>query len=118
MKKKVKAKMGMRASTESAGTSFEVRSSFVDDNGKRWRWAIDNRMRDYGEIDYERRIIRINYAMHKRERESLIDTLFHEELHRLFPNLSERAICAMTRVLLPTLSPRYRAWLYSRIRSR
>jgi len=36
----------------------------------------------------------------------------------LFPNLGERAICAMTRVLLPTLSPRYRAWLYSRIRQR
>jgi hypothetical protein len=118
MKKKVKAKMGLRGVAVRAGVSCDVRSELVDDNGKRWRWVVDNRMRDYGHIDFERRIIRINYAMHKRERESLIDTLFHEELHRLFPSLGERAICAMTRVLLPTLSPRYRAWLYSRIRQR
>ena len=96
----------------------DVRSIFIDDTGKRWRWVVDNRMRDYGDIDYGRRIIRINWEMHKRERESLIDTLFHEELHRLFPYLGERTICAMTRLLLPTLTRRYRAWLYARIRSR
>jgi hypothetical protein len=118
MKKKVKAKAGLGAAVVRAGVSRDVRSEFVDDNGKRWRWVVDNRMRDYGDIDFERRIIRINHDMHRRKRELLIDTLFHEELHRLFPSLSERAICAMTRVLLPTLSPRYRAWLYSRIRQR
>jgi hypothetical protein len=83
-----------------------------------WRWIVDDRMRDYGEINYSRRVIRINRAMHKREGELLIDTLFHEELHRMFPALGERAICGMTRLLLPTLSRRYRKWLYSRIRSR
>jgi len=118
MKKKVKAKMGMGAVVVRASVSCDVRSSFVDDSGKRWWWVVDNRMRDYGEIDFERRVIRINHALHKRQRELLIDTLFHEELHRLFPNLGERAICAMTRVLLPTLSQSYRAWLYSRIRQR
>ena len=84
--------------------------------GSRWRWIVDNRMRDYGDIDFERRIIRINHAMHRRDGELLIDTLFHEELHRLFPYLGERAISGMTRLLLPTLSKRYRNWLYSRIR--
>lgn len=83
-----------------------------------WRWIVDDRMRDYGEINYVRRVIRINRAMHKREGELLIDTLFHEELHRMFPLLGERAICAMTRLLLPTLSQRYRQWLYARIRMR
>jgi hypothetical protein len=77
--------------------------------GRRWRWIVDNRMRDYGDIDFERRIIRINHAMHRREGELLIDTLFHEELHRLFPYLGERAISGMTRLLLPTLSKRYQA---------
>lgn len=110
--------MGLRAVSTRASIATDVRSTFVDDNGKRWRWVVDDRMRDYGDIDFERRVIRINHAMHKRERELLIDTLFHEELHRLFPNLGERAICAMTQVLLPTLSPQYRSWLYSRIRRR
>ena len=110
--------MGLQSACIRTAAASDVRSTFVDDNGKRWRWVVDDRMRDYGDIDFERRVIRINHAMHKRERESLIDTLFHEELHRLFPNLGERAICDMTRTLLPTLSPRYRAWLYSRIRRR
>ena len=37
---------------------------------------------------------------------------------RLFPYLGERAIGCMTGILLPTLSQRYRSWLYSRIRRR
>ena len=83
-----------------------------------WRWIVDDRMRDFGDIDYNRRIIRINRDLHKREGELLIDTLFHEELHRMFPQLGERAICLMTKLLLPTLSTRYRTYLYSRIRER
>lgn len=118
MKKNVKSKVGASGAYLREAASNDVRSFFVDDNGKRWRWVVDNRMRDYGDIDYERRVIRINHAMHKRERESLIDTIFHEELHRLFPSLGERAICALTRTLLPTLSRQYRSWLYSRIRQR
>ena len=85
---------------------------------KSWRWVIDNRMRDWGDIDFQRRVIRVNHAMHKREGERLIDTLFHEELHRLFPRLGEWAVCLMTKALLPTLSKRYKAQLYARIRVR
>src|SRR5215470_5797389 len=116
--KKVKSKTGRSTAWSPSTTSCDIRSSFIDSRGRRWRWIVDNRMRDYGDIDFERRIIRINHAMHRREGESLIDTLFHEELHRLFPYLGERTICAMTRLLLPTLTKRYRAWLYARIRSR
>ena len=116
--KKSKAKSGRGFAQAALAAAPEVRSVFIDAAGKRWRWVVDNRMRDYGAIDYSRRIIRINRDIHKRERESLIDTLFHEELHRLFPYLGERTICAMTRLLLPTLTKRYRAWLYARIRPR
>jgi hypothetical protein len=116
--KKTKAKAGRALIQAAISGPPDVRSTFIDDEGKRWRWVVDNRMRDYGAIDYVKRMIRINREMHRRERESLIDTLFHEELHRLFPYLGERTICAMTRLLLPTLTKRYRAWLYARIRSR
>ena len=75
-------------------------------------------MRDFADIDYERRIIRINREMHARDGEMLLDTLFPEELHRMFAYLGERAITCMTSILLPTLSQRYRSWLYSRIRRR
>jgi hypothetical protein len=85
---------------------------------KSWRWVVDDRMRDYGDIDFERRVVRINRALHRREGELLIDTLFHEDLHRMFPRLGEWAICLLTRALLPTLSRRYKARLYARIRRR
>jgi hypothetical protein len=113
---KARAKAGNWVTSSPAAASRDVRSILVDQEGKRWRWIVDDNMRDYGDINFERRVIRINHAMHREHRELLIDTLFHEELHRLFPNLSERAICALTTTLLPTLSTRYRSWLYSRIR--
>jgi hypothetical protein len=119
VKKRTKSRASRSSKSWSPATvSVDIRSIFIDNQGKRWRWVVDDRMRDYGDIDYERRIIRINRAMHARNRESLIDTLFHEELHRLLPFLGERAVCALTRLLLPTLSTRYRRWLYGRIRQR
>jgi hypothetical protein len=116
--KKVRSKAGHWTTWSPSTTSNDVRSTFIDDMGKRWRWIVNDRMRDYGDIDFERRIIRINRVLHLREKEPLIDTLFHEELHRLFPGLSERAICKLTEVLLPTLSSRYRKWLYRRVQRR
>ena len=116
--KKRRSKAGTFSAVCRTSATMDVRARAVDAMGRQWLWVVDNRMRDYGDIDFERRVIRINHAMHKEERGSLIDTLFHEELHRLFPGLGERAICAMTRILLPTLSRQYRSWLYSRIRQR
>ena len=115
---KAKSKAGKSAARSYAAASKGVRASAAKAEPESWRWVVDNRMRDYGDIDYGRRIIRINHAMHKRDGELLIDTLFHEELHRLFPRLGEWAICLMTKVLLPTLSEKYKARLYSRIRIR
>jgi len=101
----------VRSKTYSQTTMLPARA----DDGP-WRWIVDNRMRHYGETNFERRVIRINKHLHQKNGELLIDTLFHEELHRMFPYLGERAVCAMTKLLLPTLSPRYRARLYARLR--
>jgi hypothetical protein len=118
MTKKTRSKAGNFPGNTLSSSFVDVRSRVLDAKGQQWFWVVDNSMRHYGEIDYERRVIRINHAMHREERGALIDTLFHEELHRLFPALGERAISSMTRLLLPTLSRQYRAWLYSRIRQR
>ena len=65
MKKKVRSKVGASGTFSRMAISSDVRSYVVDDSGKLWRWVVDNRMRDYGDIDFERRVIRINHAMHK-----------------------------------------------------
>ena len=118
MHKRSKARSGRAKAWSPTAISTDFRSAYIDKKGLRWRWVVDNRMRDYGDIDFERRIIRINRERHALDGESLIDTLFHEDLHRLFPYLGERTVCCMTEALLPTLSARYRSWLYARIRRR
>jgi len=80
-----------------------------------WIWVIDNKMRDYGEVHYDTRIVRINKQLHKRTKELLIDTLLHEELHIRYPLLSERGICALTERTLPHLTKSRRSTMYKRL---
>ena len=72
MAKKVKSKSGRSMERMPSIPSSDIRSSFIDCRGRRWRWVVDNRMRDYGDIDYERRVIRINRNIHRRDGELLI----------------------------------------------
>jgi hypothetical protein len=75
-------------------------------------------MRDYGETDYERQIVRINRALHRKHGVSLLDTLLHEEFHVQYPFLIERMVCELTSVCLPRLSARDKARLYAKLRRR
>ena len=75
-------------------------------------------MRDYGETDYGRQIVRINRALHRKHGVSLLDTLLHEELHVQYPFLIERMVCELTSVCLPRLTARDKARLYAKLRRR
>ena len=46
--KKAKAKGGRGLAQSAIVGAPQVRSVFIDAAGKRWRWVVDNRMRDYG----------------------------------------------------------------------
>jgi hypothetical protein len=97
-------------SMSSAAVQFVLRDT------KGWKWVVDDRMRDYGETDYERRIVRINCELHRKHRVSLLDTLLHEELHVQYPFLSERMVCELTSANLSSLTARDKARLYARLR--
>ena len=64
MKKKSRAKAPSATSRNKA--SAAVGQPWANGMSNGWRWIVDDRMRDYGEINYSRRVIRINRAMHKR----------------------------------------------------
>jgi hypothetical protein len=83
---------------------------------KGYRWIVDNSMRVFGEVDPNRLLVRINVAKHKREGESLIDTLVHEELHILFPRFGEAGICAMTEQKLLQMTGSAKQRLYRKVR--
>ena len=54
---------------------------------KKYTRKVDRRMRNYGDIDFEKKVIRVN-PRHG----DLINTIIHEELHRKFPDKGERWI--------------------------
>ena len=112
--KRAKSESQDRAAVLPSRTFTTVRLSSRDTKG--WRWVVDDRMRDYGETDYERRIVRINCALHRKHRVSLLDTLLHEELHAQYPFLSERMVRELTAARLPYLSARDKARLYAKLR--
>jgi len=48
---------------------------------------VDRSMHDYGEIDYDKQVIRVNPR-----KGDLVNTIVHEELHRKYPDWSERKV--------------------------
>jgi len=95
-------------------SSATVRFVLRDTEG--WKWVVDDKMPDYGETDYEQRVVRINCELHRKHRVSLLDTLLHEEFHVRYPFLSERMVCELTSARLPCLTPYDKARLYARLR--
>jgi len=112
--KRRKSKSGDWATALPSMSSATVRFVLRDTEG--WKWVVDDRMRDYGETDYERRIVRINCELHRKHRVSLLDTLLHEELHVQYPFLSERMVCELTSARLSCLTARDKARLYAKVR--
>ncbi len=50
----------------------------------RWKRKVDRALTYYGEVDYQKKVIRVNPA-----KGDLINTIIHEELHRRYPEKSE-----------------------------
>jgi len=48
---------------------------------------VDRKMRDYGEIDYDKKVIRVNP-----KKGDLINTILHEELHKQHPGWNEKKV--------------------------
>lgn len=64
---------------------------------KKFKRVVDNKMRGYGDIDLKKKVIRVNKARCKtRQKGEIIDTIVHEELHRLHPKKGEREIEKLT----------------------
>ena len=52
-----------------------------------WKKSIDNKMRTFGDINYEKKKIRINP-----KKGDVIDSIIHENLHKTYPNMTEKQI--------------------------
>jgi len=78
-------------------------------------------MRAYGDIDYDKRIIRINKVRSKKwakkhKKAGVLDTIVHEDLHRQHPRMSERVIIKKTKDTIRRMSRMRKRKYYSKFR--
>jgi len=93
-----------------------IKLKYMAKNDK-WIRLIDNGMKDYGEINYHKKIIRINkHKSKKLGRGGIIDTIVHEELHRIYPHLGERQIKKLTEVKLIKMDAAVKKMYYNKYR--
>lgn len=78
---------------------------------KKYKRVVDNKMPWQGEIDEDKKIIKVNKKKSK-EKSSIIDTIVHEELHRKYPKMSEKEIKEMTKEKCKNMSEEEKAKYY------
>jgi len=86
---------------------------------KKWKRKTDNRMRDYGEIDYHTGAIRINKKASrkwgkKHKKAGVLDTIVHEEMHAEHPKMSEKTVRKRTKKKIGKMTRRQKKRQYSK----
>lgn len=59
-----------------------------------WKYKVDNKLRAFGEIDYDRKTIRVNKKKNRKHGGAgeLLDTIVHELAHRDHPKMKEKNV--------------------------
>ncbi len=65
---------------------------------KEYKRVVNNKMKCFGKTDTSKKLISLNKAKCKKDgsKGEMIDTIFHEELHRIHPKAKEKTIIKMT----------------------
>lgn len=107
-----------------------MKKKSVDRLGQAMKWVYktDNKMRgDYGETDYEKKVIKVNkklskskpmfkHPLGKRKGKypDVLGTMVHEERHRTHPHESEAQVLKHERKTVGKLTPKQKSRLYSK----
>lgn len=80
-----------------------------------WKRIRDKKMRWRGDIDYDNKVIRINPSKKKNKKPGeLLDTIVHEETHRLHPRMWEKTIRKETKHKIKSMSREAKQKLYNK----
>jgi hypothetical protein len=86
---------------------------------KKWKRIVDNKMRWHGDIDDEKKIIRINKSKKKNEKKGeIIDTIAHEEIHRKHPKMWEKTVGKMAKEYVKKVGFKEKKKMYSKYRKK
>ena len=78
---------------------------------KTYKRIVDNRMKDFGSMDSEKREIKVN-----KRKGGVLDTIVHEETHRRHPRMSEKVVQRKTTATIHAMTPKTKTAHYSRYR--
>lgn len=91
---------------------------------KKWKRRVSSKLRgSYGETDFEKRTITINKTRHKsanarkdfpKQDRSLINTIVHEETHRIHPRMTEKVVRKKARASVARMSKKQKSKWYSK----
>lgn len=66
----------------------------------KYKRTFDRKMRDYGEIDFEKKRIRVN-PRHG----GLLNTIIHEDIHRRHPRMTEKNVVKRSKIEEKRITP-------------
>jgi len=82
------------------------------------KYKVNNKLRGFGETDFERRKITVNKKKNKKQgsRGELINTIVHEDLHLKRPKAKEKTIRTVADVKVKRMSKKEKEKLYKRFK--
>ncbi len=92
---------------------------------KGWKVKVKNKVKYYGDVDYDKKIIVINKKLHKNKAprygipikdQTIINTLVHEKMHIDHPKMHEKNVRKNTRKKLEQMSTREKQAHYALLR--
>ena len=112
--KKIKILMGEGMKREQAiavALGMARKRGFKVPKGDGFKRKVDNKMNGFGDIDLEKKVIRVNKKRNKKHGGvgELIDTIVHEENHRKHPKMKEKEIRNKTKKDLKKMSLKQKA---------
>lgn len=81
----------------------------------KYKYKTDNKMRDSADIDYDKRIIRVNKKKSRNEKGGILDSIVHEEMHRLHPQMHEKTVRKKTTAKIKKMGKKQKSRLYSKL---
>jgi hypothetical protein len=85
---------------------------------KPYKRIVDNKLKGaYGDIDFTKRVIRVNKSMARDKRGNIIATIIHEEIHAQHLRMHEKTVRKLEKQRVETMTPEAKKRLAAKYRS-
>lgn len=106
--------VGTSTTKKNALASIAHREGAESKDIKKYKRTTDNKMRDYGETDLEKKTVRINKSKKKNKKPGdILDTIVHEKMHIRHPKKLERTVRKETKKVIKKMGKKLKAKHYS-----